>query len=187
MSMISEQAKDLRETARHCDTNAGKALLEAADTIETLSAKLSGVNLGELVEVVRCKDCKESEESLVNGCVYCNKMERAISDDGYCHYAERRKERAMTKTEATEWMKDIKAYLTSGDPVWDIDIMEQVCNMAIEALEGQKTGKWIDWLGTGNEWECSECRCSIESHGGIAYNYCPICGAKMNGADDVID
>ena len=60
-------------------------------------------------------------------------------------------------------------------------------DMAIEALEGQKTGKWIDWLGTGNEWECSECRCSIESHGGIAYNYCPICGAKMKGADDEID
>ena len=44
-----------------------------------------------------------------------------------------------------------------------------------------KTGKWIDWLGKGNEWECSVCKCSIESHGSIAYRYCPMCGARMNG------
>lgn len=42
-------------------------------------------------------------------------------------------------------------------------------------------GEWVDWLGSGNEWECSICKCSIESHGSIAYNYCPMCGAKMKG------
>lgn len=52
--------------------------------------------------------------------------------------------------------------------------------MAIEALSSDRPkGKWIDWLGGGNEWECSICKCSIESHGGIAYNYCPMCGARM--------
>lgn len=42
-------------------------------------------------------------------------------------------------------------------------------------------GEWIDWLGKGNEWECSICKCSIESHGSIAYQYCPMCGAYMKG------
>ena len=42
-------------------------------------------------------------------------------------------------------------------------------------------GEWVDWLGKGNEWECSVCKCSIESHGSIAYRYCPMCGAKMKG------
>ena len=42
-----------------------------------------------------------------------------------------------------------------------------------------KTGEWIDWLGKGNEWECSVCKCSIESHGSIAYKYCPNCGVRM--------
>jgi len=51
------------------------------------------------------------------------------------------------------------------------------------AVEIQQ-GKWIDWLGKGNEWECSVCKCSIESHGSIAYKYCPMCGAKMKGAGD---
>ncbi len=44
-----------------------------------------------------------------------------------------------------------------------------------------RTGEWIDWLGKGNEWECSVCKCSIESHGSIAYKYCPNCGADMRG------
>ena len=47
-----------------------------------------------------------------------------------------------------------------------------------------KTGEWIDWLGKGNEWECSVCKCSIESHGSIAYRYCPMCGAMMNGGEE---
>ena len=44
-------------------------------------------------------------------------------------------------------------------------------------------GEWVDWLGNGNEWECSICKCSIESHGSIAYKYCPMCGARMKGGD----
>ena len=58
-------------------------------------------------------------------------------------------------------------------------ILCDAVDMAIETLEEQKTGECIDWLGTGNEWECSECKCSIESHGSIAYRFCPNCGAKM--------
>ena len=49
--------------------------------------------------------------------------------------------------------------------------------------EPVRHGKWIDWLGKGNEWECSECKCSIESHGSIAYEYCPMCGARMDGEE----
>ena len=47
-----------------------------------------------------------------------------------------------------------------------------------------RTGEWVDWLGKGNEWECSVCKCSIESHGSIAYRYCPMCGADMRGEEE---
>ena len=52
---------------------------------------------------------------------------------------------------------------------------------AIESLPSAepKHGEWIDLLGKGNEWECSVCKCSIESHGSIAYKYCPNCGVRM--------
>ena len=47
-----------------------------------------------------------------------------------------------------------------------------------------KPGVWIDWLGKGNEWECSVCKCSIESHGSIAYKYCPNCGSFNGGEEE---
>ena len=53
-----------------------------------------------------------------------------------------------------------------------------------EYVRDYQHGKWIDWLGKGNEWECSVCKCSIESHGSIAYNFCPMCGADMREVRD---
>ena len=62
----------------------------------------------------------------------------------------------------------------------------EAIDMAIEALQTDAVqGEWVDWLGKGNEWECSVCKCSIESHGSIAYKYCPMCGARMKGGDDI--
>lgn len=61
--------------------------------------------------------------------------------------------------------------------------MHEECMKAVNSLPSAepKHGEWIDWLGKGNEWECSVCKCSIESHGSIAYRYCPMCGADMRG------
>lgn len=47
------------------------------------------VNDAPSIDIVRCGECKYSEESLVNGCVYCNEMDRAISEKGFCHRGER--------------------------------------------------------------------------------------------------
>lgn len=40
----------------------------------------------DVVPVVRCKECRHAEESLVNGHVYCNEMERARTEDGFCEW-----------------------------------------------------------------------------------------------------
>lgn len=45
MSMISEQAKKIRSVAGICAIEVKKTLLEAADTIEALSAKLAAANM----------------------------------------------------------------------------------------------------------------------------------------------
>lgn len=79
----------------------------------------------------------------------------------------------MTNTEAARILSNGLVNAPS-DHIW-----ATAFKMAIKALEGQRTGKWIDWLGTGNEWECSECKGSIESHGSIAYRFCPMCGTQM--------
>lgn len=62
---------------------------------------------------------------------------------------------------------------------WREDAWCKECNYEPREIAEVVKGKWVDWLGKGNEWECSVCKCSIESHGSIAYNFCPMCGADM--------
>ena len=54
-------------------------------------------------------------------------------------------------------------------------------DMAIEALEQQKTAYWLQYAerdGKTVEWVCSFCR-HIKSVTSDRTEYCPICGAKM--------
>lgn len=66
--------------------------------------------------------------------------------------------------------------------------------MAIEALEQPKTGHWLSQSeyckinnlipsGLGCYFWCSECNCGIDYKYFhlVDYNYCPKCGAKMQG------
>ena len=40
-------------------------------------------------------------------------------------------------------------------------------------------GKWVKngW----NDYSCSICKCQLIGHGASGWNYCPNCGAKMDG------
>lgn len=75
----------------------------------------------------------------------------------------------MTKEEALEILDTIPT------------IHEQVdaLEMAIEALENQKTGHWIEReIEDTMRWkECSECHSEYPNMSGL--KYCPNCGAKM--------
>ncbi len=59
--------------------------------------------------------------------------------------------------------------------------------MAIEALEERKTGKWIEKDGWDGDvyYDCSACSESWITIEGTPWdngmNYCPHCGAKMKG------
>lgn len=83
----------------------------------------------------------------------------------------------MTREEAIkygiEWLKD--EYLDAKDGAF--------IKIALEALEQEpKTGHWIEheiedtlrWL------ECSNCHCETYN---VKHNYCPNCGARMEGED----
>lgn len=56
--------------------------------------------------------------------------------------------------------------------------------MAIEALEERKTGKW---MRTKSGFLCSECRSGIKNQpllmGRPMFCYCPFCGVKVEGCE----
>ncbi|MBR3673944.1 MAG: hypothetical protein IKN65_06675 [Clostridia bacterium] len=52
----------------------------------------------------------------------------------------------------------------------------EAADMAIKALQEQKTGKWQKYEGRFDyNWECSECGCSAWEK----TDYCAHCGARM--------
>lgn len=62
------------------------------------------------------------------------------------------------------------------------ELLNESLDMAIEALRQpeRKTGHWIDMSEGFSPYECSEC-------GAVEFkksNYCPNCGAKMEGAEE---
>lgn len=67
----------------------------------------------------------------------------------------------------------------------DSTIDAEPFDMAIEALQEQKTGKWLTepiYLGDLYKdylW-CSECQTGLK----LRTKYCPFCGAKMEGEKD---
>ena len=96
----------------------------------------------------------------------------------------------MTNKEAIARIKDHMVIHNINEP--RATFISEALYMAIEALENQKTGRWIGHgehcrdLGVmpsglgAYEW-CSNCDCGIdvrEWHRN-PYNYCPNCGAKM--------
>lgn len=80
-------------------------------------------------------------------------------------------------------LSEVETYANEHNYVlWTEEMSEKALALieaVIKANRNRPKGEWTDWLGNGNEWECSRCKCSIESHGSIAYNFCPMCGADM--------
>lgn len=83
----------------------------------------------------------------------------------------------MTREEAVDILR---SYLMFDKSNMQIDM---ALNMAIEALQAEpvKHGEWINIFD--NTWECTNCETCEQ----FAYNiestsdYCPNCGAKMDG------
>ena len=69
-------------------------------------------------------------------------------------------------------------------------LADEAKQMAIEALKERKTGKWIEKDGWDGDvyYDCSVCGESWTTIEGTPWdndmNYCPNCGAKMEGAEE---
>ena len=87
----------------------------------------------------------------------------------------------MTKEEAIKYLK----WARSKNPYsLDKKNLQESVDMAIKALEQQKTGQWI-WIESIGVWKfmCSVCKESVNPMptcmGKPLMKYCPNCGVKM--------
>ena len=75
--------------------------------------------------------------------------------------------------------------------VWrdQLDSRERIAELVefMPTIEERKTGKWIVYKAP-DKYHCGLCKCPFCGEGMIAesdeYNYCPKCGAKMNGVEE---
>lgn len=87
----------------------------------------------------------------------------------------------MKNQEAIEELRARKEHYEMGD---GCEFLVEALERGIEALESQKTGHWIVYAELTGEWEgtkkyaCDKCG---EKVGVFKSNYCPNCGAKMEG------
>ena len=84
----------------------------------------------------------------------------------------------MTREEAIDELQDLRNEVYNEDS--DGYIYAKAIDMAIEALSAERTGEW------DNNFKCSNCGRVlkdihvIDARNGEAFNFCPVCGAKMN-------
>ena len=82
----------------------------------------------------------------------------------------------MTREEA---IAELQTRLTLIDKCYpEITDCRDALKMAIEALEQQKTGHWIEFDRPW--WQCSECG-AVRENKTFMENFCPNCGADMRG------
>lgn len=80
-----------------------------------------------------------------------------------------------------------EAFYAHGDNLaTEWDCVEDIVD-SMPTIEERKTGKWIFGETMGHSWmKCSEC-CVSQDGQTACFTYCPNCGAKMEGAEDVCD
>lgn len=83
----------------------------------------------------------------------------------------------MTREEAIGVLEDVRDAICENIPGShpELDELKEAVQMAVNALEERKTGKWIDMD------DHVMCSCCGATHYGADKNYCPNCGSYNGG------
>lgn len=86
--------------------------------------------------------------------------------------------------DSIEWDRDIEKWV-----IWDDDIKSLMTeeNDVAPVVHGEWIGIWGDGYANGfivyEEFECSRCGCVHHTDGEPMWDYCPQCGARMDGGE----
>ena len=92
MAYIDTQYLGKCETCRHC---VGEIKCNTyCDHGEEYSPNLSKIPEADVVEVVRCKDCKSNPniKTLTKGILWCRKFRAEVHPNDFCSYGERKQQ-----------------------------------------------------------------------------------------------
>lgn len=76
----------------------------AIKLVEATRDYIASLSTADVVEVVRCKDCRYYQDSKVNekGFLICPASSMEITETGYCSYGERKIETVLPKSDAKD-------------------------------------------------------------------------------------
>ena len=77
---IPDTRVDMFENCRNCSTLLRDEVIEIIDAQPTV----------DVLEVIRCKDCKYASSYCIEGTIFCVDSECPNLEDGFCNRAERR-------------------------------------------------------------------------------------------------
>lgn len=87
--LIGKELIPLTKRLDCCHPEQMKGVLMAMSKIDSAPA-------ADVVEVVRCKDCRmANEEAMIDGRYYCSNDEMTHNPEQFCSYGERRKKRGQ--------------------------------------------------------------------------------------------
>ena len=92
--------------------------------------------------------------------------------------------------ESIDWYSVYKGKLTAGAPssanalYKANDIYSAIDNAPAADVEPVRHGRWLTHSDRPDSLICSVCECGFDMWKHDQHNYCPNCGAKMDGGDD---
>lgn len=81
----------------------------------------------------------------------------------------------LTKEEAIKKLNAIKKYLTAGNPIWDVKEIDEVLDVAVEALQAKTDGDLIsraDAIEAIQNAYCKPCKERGDDHNGVRCRAC---------------
>ena len=148
-------------------------------------------NKGDLVPVVRCKKCRRSSveywtrdglQKTDDRHLFCKMANHLMRVDDFCSWGEEKMNDRLISMEAL--MKRINCYPGIRDAV-----AKELQYVPTVDAEPVKHGCWcfVEFPDGYYHWECSECTQWFKEDSMSLteeWEYCPFCGAKMDGGED---
>ena len=139
----------------------------------------------DVVEVVRCRECKYHEDTHVTGFEHCCLYDLTMRYNDFCAYGKRKEVLTMAEYIENPLSGKLRGVTYENGKVTDVHIMDT--DDVVKVFVPVRRGRWID---KGEYAVCTECggRSGTQYDGveliPLMTQFCPNCGCRMDGGAD---